>query len=442
MKSICTALVVLFLGMIPAQLRAQVSFTKGNVITKSYASSTMAVSPVLGKSNNGFFILSSGIMSAKKIIQLNLDEEMNQSGEEITLKLPKGKTVRHIFNIDNSMIVVLRGKNPAPFEFYNYDAEKAQLGNLILNVPVDEYPGREELEIALLNQNFEEYLGFTIRPKIEYANVFRKVVMTSRKMDKIYWSKILEDPYAPTQDLTGDYKLSDLYFNDASTLVVRFTRPFLNEEKEQVRTTMYYFDGNSMRDAWYDDVVRSTSQEEFRSLPMPYINREGKVEQYFLTCDLDGGSFDLVQGNYGGTEIQRFPLSSEVEDLSEVKRIGVYGLVMPVNSHFDNGSFCFLISEQLRQFELTFPDSRVAKKHYVVSFKRGEFGISDHHVLNAGYIEGIWGEFDDRIILSNSLDVVMNGQIVRTDQSKVFDRYAQATKKSAPGTTFPLCVRW
>jgi hypothetical protein len=144
----------------------------------------------------------------------------------------------------------------------------------------------------------------------------------------------------------------------------------------------------------------------------------------------------LVQGNYGGTEIQRFPLSSEVEDLSEVKRIGVYGLVMPVNSHFDNGSFCFLISEQLRQFELTFPDSRVAKKHYVVSFKRGEFGISDHHVLNAGYIEGIWGEFDDRIILSNSLDVVMNGQIVRTDQSKVFDRYAQATKKSAPGTTF------
>ncbi|MDG1332170.1 MAG: hypothetical protein P8P74_07560 [Crocinitomicaceae bacterium] len=437
MKTLLSALVIILLGLIPSHLHAQVSFIKGDVIKKSYASATMAVPPVLGKSNKGFFILSSGAMSAKKIIQLNLDQEMNQAGEEITLKLPKGKSVRHIFNIDNSMIVVLRGgKSPAPFEFYNYDAENARLGGLVLNVPVDEYPGREDLEITLLNQNFTEYLGFTIRPKIEYANVFRKVVMTSRKMDKIYWSKVLEDPDVPTQEATGDYALSDLYFNDASTLVARFTRPFLTEEKEQVQTMMYYFDGTSMRDAWYDDVIRSTSNEEFQSLPMPYINRKGKVEVYFLTCDMDGGSFDLVRGNYGGAEIERYPLSSQVEDLSEVKRIGVYGLVMPVNSHFDNGSFCFLISEQLRQFELTFPNSRATKKHYVVSFKRDQTGVSEHHVLDAGYIEGIWGQFDDKVILSNSLDVIMNGEIISTDESTVFDRYAQAAKKSAPGTTF------
>lgn len=437
MNRFFSTIIVLLFGVIPLQTFAQVSFTKGDVIKKSYASSTMAVPPVLGKSNNGFFILSSGVMSSKKIVQLNLDQEMNQSGEEITVKLPKGKTVRRIFHIDNSMIVVLRGgKSSDPFEFYSYNSENAQLGNLILNIPVDEYPGREDLEISVMNQDFDKYLGFNIRPRMEYANVFRKVVMVTREMDKIVWSKVVEDPMTPTKELTGDYKLSDMYFNDAFTLVIRFTRPFLNEEKEQVRTNMYIFDGKSMRDAWYDDEIRSTSGNELRSLPMPYINREGKVEVYFLTCDVAGGSFDLVRGNYGGTEIERYALSADVSNISEVNRIGIYGSVMPVNNEFDNGSFCFLISEQLRQFELDFQDSRSSHKHYVVCFKRDETGVSEQHVVDAGYIEGFWGEFNDRIILSNSLDVVLDGQIVTTDESTVFDRYSQVNKKSSPGHTF------
>ena len=435
--SIFPALLVVLLGLIPFPLNAQVTFTKGDIIKKSYASSTMAVPPVLAKSNEGFVILSSGVMSSKKIVQLNLDREMNQSGEEIVVKLPKGKTVQRIFNIDNSMTIVLRGsKGVDPFEFYSYDAQNAQLGSLVFSIPVTEYPGKEDLEISLLNQDFEEYLGFSIRPKIEYAHVFRKVVLTSRGMDKVIWSKVIEDPDSPTKEFVGEYGLSDIYFNDAFTLVTRFTRLFLNEEKEQVQTSMYMFDGKTMRDAWYDDEVRSTTKEEYSSLPMPYINREGKVEVYFLSCDVEGGSFDLVRGNYGGTEIERYSLSSEMDNLSEVKRVGIYGSVIPVNNRFDDGSFCFLVSDQLRQFELTFQDARASQKHYVVCFTRDKVGVTEQYVFDAGYVEGFWGEFDNRIILSNSLDVVMDGQIIRTDQSKVFDRYAQATKKSSPGTTF------
>ncbi|MFK7785879.1 MAG: hypothetical protein AB8B56_12225 [Crocinitomicaceae bacterium] len=436
MKRLIPALIVLFWGLFPTLTCAQISFTKGDVIGKSYASSTMAVPPVLGKSTNGFFILSSGSMSSKKIVQLNLDSEMKQSGEEISIKLPKGKTVRRIFNIDNSMIVILRGSKSDPFEFYTYDYQNAQLGKLVLSIPVTEYPGREELEISLMNQDFDKYLGFNIRPKIEYSNVFRKVVMITREMDKVVWSKVLEDPDNRAQEATGDYQLSDIYFNDAFTLVARFTRPFLQEEKEQVQTNMYIFDGKSMRDAWYDDVIRSTSGMEHQSLPMPYISGGGKVEVYFLKRDVKKGSFDLVRGNYGGAEIERYALSAEVSSLSDVNRIGIYGSVVPVNTEFYNGSFCFLISEQLRQFELAYQDSRSSHKHYIVCFKRDESGVSEQHVVDAGYVEGFWGEFDDNIILSNSLDAIVDGKMVSTDESSVFDRYIQESKKPRSAMTF------
>jgi hypothetical protein len=191
-----------------------------------------------------------------------------------------------------------------------------------------------------------------------------------------------------------------------------------------------------MRDAWYDDVVRSTTGKEHQSLPMPYINSEGKVEVYFLTRDTESGSFDLVRGNYGGKEIERYRLSAEVGNLGDVNRIGIYGSVMPVNGDFYNGSFCFLISEQLRQFELTFQDSRTSHKHYVICFKRDESGVSEEHVVDAGYVEGFWGEFGEHIILSNSLDAIVNGEMVSTDESSVFDRYIQETKKSHSAATF------
>ena len=436
MKRLIPFFTLLFLELIPAQVSAQVSFTKGDIIAKSYAGATMSVPPVIGKSENGFFILSSGTMSSKKIVQLNLDNEMNQAEEEIVIKLPKGKSVRRILNIDNSMIVILRGGKAEPFEFFSYDHQNAQLGKLILSVPVTEYPGREDLEISLMNQDFDEYLSFNIRPTIEYSNVFRKVVMITREMDKIVWAKVLEDPYTERRDAVGDYQLSDVYFNDPFTLVARFTRPFLQEEKEQVQTNMYIFDGKSMRDGWYDDVVRSTTGKEHQSLPMPYVNSEGKVEVYFLMRNTESGSFDLVRGNYGGEEIERYPLSAEVGNLGDVNRIGIYGSVMPVNGDFYNGAFCFLISEQLRQFELVSQDSRASHKHYVICFKRDESGVSEEHVVDAGYVEGFWGEFDEHIILSNSLDAIVNGVMVSTDESSVFDRYIHETKKPHSAATF------
>lgn len=441
MKIIFFALLAFLFGMSTTPISAQVSFTKGEIIKKSYASSTMVVPPVIGKSDDGFVILSSGLLSAKKIVQLNLDVEMNQLGEEITVKLPKGKTLRNIFNIDNQMIAVLwSGKNADPFELYSYDTNNSSLGSLLLSISVTEYPGREELAISILNDDFNDFLGFNIRPKLEYSNVFRKVVVTSRKLDRIIWSKIVTQPYSEGSSTMGDYTLSDLYFNDANSLVARFTRPFRKEEKEQTETNMYHFNGTTVKDAWFDDVIRSTINEEFRSLPMPYMNKNGKVEVYYLSCETADGSFDLIRGNYGGTELARYNLSSEIDNLKNVKRIGIYGFVMPVNSEFENGKFCFLISEQLKQIEMTNKNLRTSLKHYVVSFDLNETGVSNDFVIDAGFIEGIWGEIEGRIVLSNSLDVIINGEIVSTDQREVFDRFVQVTKRVQPGTTFHYLI--
>lgn len=436
MKNLIATCLVLFLVSL-SDLSAQVSFTKGEVIKKSYASETMVVPPVLGKSDNGFFILSSGIMSSKKIIQLNLDERMNPIGEEIEVKLPKGKKVSQILNIDGSMIAVLwTGDKNDPFECYPFDATTSSLGDVLLSIPVDDYPGREELEIFILNEDFHDFIGFNIRPKIEYSNVYRKVVMTSRKMDKIVWSQVITDPYVPEAKLMGDFGLVDMYFNDAYTVVARFSRPFLKEEKEEVQTVMYHFDGEKMENVWNDQVIRSTVNEELFSLPLPYISKKNKVEVYKLSCALDRGSFELVKFDIRGDEIDRFPLTSTIDNLENVRRIGIYGSIIPVNNEFENGSFCFLISEQLKQIELTYQNMRTSLKHYIVSFKLDETGVQDDHVIDAGYIAGIWGDVDDKIVLSNSLDVIIDGKIVHAEQNEVFDRFVQVTKYVQPGRTY------
>jgi hypothetical protein len=441
MRNSVFAFIVIFLGLQSSDLSAQISFTKGNIIKKSYVSTTMVAPPVLGKSSNGFFILSSGLMSAKKIVQLNLDKEMNQSGEEIVVKLPKGKALRRIFNNNNAMIVVLwSGKKSDPFEIYNYDFTKSALGILLQSIPVDDYPGREELEISLLNEDFQDFLGFVIRPKVEYSHVYRKVVVTDRRMDQIVWSQVIIDPYVESRERLGEFRLSDLYFNDAHTLVTRFTRPFLKEDKEEIQTDMFHFKGNSMENVWHDQVIRSTANEEFRSLPLPYISKNDKIEVYYLSCETASGKFDLVKEDISGDEIERFELSSEIDNLKNVKRIGIYGFVMPVNNDFEDGSFCFLISEQLKQIEITYKNMRTSLKHCVVSFNIDETGISDDHVINAGYIKGIWGELDGNIILSNSLDVIINGEMISTDQTEVFERFVQVTKRVQPGTTFHYVI--
>ncbi len=440
MRNSVFAFIAIFVGILSSDLSAQVSFTKGSIIKKSYASTTMVAPPVLGKSDDGFFILSSGLMSAKRIVQLNLDQNMNKSGEEIIVKLPKGKTVQRIFNNNNTMIVVLwSGKKTNPFECYNYDYTNSTLGSLLLSIPVDDYPGREELEISLLNEDFHDFLGFSIRPKVEYAHVYRKVVVTDRKMDKIVWSQVITDPYVEQLKIKGEYKLSDLYFNDAYTLVARFTRPFLEEDKEEIQTNMFHFDGNSMKDVWYDKIVRSTVNEEIRSLPLPYISKNDKIEVYYLSCEMASGKFDLIKDDIAADEIERFEISSGI-DLPNVERIGIYDFVMPINNEFENGSFCFLISEQLRQIEMMDQNLRTSLKHYVVSFKLDETGISDDHIIDTKYIKGIWGELDGKIILSNSLDIIINGEIISTDQTQVFDRFAQVTKRAQPGTTFHYII--
>lgn len=436
MKNRFTVFIALFLVSL-GDVSAQVSFTKGEVIKKSYASETMTVPPVLGKSDTGFFILSSGIMSAKKIVQLNLDEHMNPVGDEIEVKLPKGKKVSQILNIDGSMIAILwTGDKNDPFECYRFDATKSDIGDLLLSIPVQDYPGREELEIFILNEDFHDFIGFAIRPKIEYSNVYRKVVMTSRMVDKIVWSQVITDPIVPEAKLMGDFALSDLYFNDAYTLVTRFSRPFLKEEKEEVQTIMYHFDGEKMENVWNDQVIRSTVSDELFSLPLPYISKKNKVEAYKLSCALERGSFELVKFDIRGDEIDRFPLKSEIDNLNNVRRVGIYGSIIPVNNEFENGTFCFLISEQLKQIELTYQNMRTSLKHYVVSFKLDETGVQDDHVIDAGYIAGIWGDVDDKIVLSNSLDVIIDGKIVHAEQNEVFDRFVQVTKYVQPGRTY------
>ena len=225
MKFVLPALFSIFLTVFLSKIGVgQVSFSKGSLIKKSYASSTMVAPPVLGESSNGFFLLSSGMMSSKRVVQLNLDEKMDQVGEEIVVKLPKGKMVREILNLDNQMVVVLwSGKKTSPFEFYTYDFEKSVLGNLLVSIPVADYPGREELMISVLNDEFEDFLGIVVQPKVEYAHVFRKVVVTDRKLTKIVWSHVVTDPYMEEGNLMGEFQLSDLYFNDPYTLVTRLT---------------------------------------------------------------------------------------------------------------------------------------------------------------------------------------------------------------------------
>lgn len=436
MKILLPTLIVPFL-MFFLPVSAQVSFTKGEVIKKSYASETMVVPPVLGKSESGFVILSSGMMSAKKIIQLNLDDHMNPVGEEIVVKLPKGKKVSQILNVDGNMLAILwTGDKKDPFECYQFDTSKSGLGKLLLSIPVDEYPGREDMEISILNEDFHDFLGFIVRPRIEYSNVFRKIVVTNRELSKTIWSQVITDPYVPEAKLMGDFRLSDVYFNDENTLVTRFSRPFLKEEKEEVQTDMYHFDGEKMQNIWHDQVIRSTVSEELLSLPLPFISKSNRVEVYKLSCDIQRGSFELVKFNIRDDEIERYPLKSEIDNLANVKRVGIYGYIIPVNNEFENGSFCFLISEQLKQVEMTYQDMRTSMKHYIVSFRLNEDGVQEDHVIDAGYTSGIWGDMDDKIILSNSLDAVVNGEIVHAEQNEVFDRFVQVTKRVQPGRTY------
>ncbi len=436
MKNLFPIIILLFCASV-LPVSAQVSFTKGEVIKKSYASETMVVPPVLGKSENGFVILSSALMSTKKIVQLNLDTQMNPVGEEVVVKLPKGKKVSQILNIDGKMIAVLwSGDKKDPFECYHFDTEKSDLGELLMTIPIDEYPGREDLEISILNEDFHDFIGFIVRPRIEYANVFRKVVVTNRELNKTVWSQVITDPFVPESKQMGDFRLIDIYFNDAYTLVTRFSRPFLKEEKDEVQTNMYHFDGKKMENVWNDQVIRSTVNEELLSLPLPFISKNDKVEVYKLSCDIQRGSFELVKFDIRGDEMDRFPLTSEIDNLENVRRVGIYGYIIPVNNEFENGSFCFLISERLKQVEMTYQNMRTSMKHYIVSFKLDEQGVQEDHVIDAGYIAGIWGDVDDKIILSNSLDAVVNGQIVHAEQNEVFDRFVQVTKRVQPGRTY------
>jgi hypothetical protein len=219
-------------------------------------------------------------------------------------------------------------------------------------------------------------------------------------------------------------------------LVTRFSRPFLKEEKEEVQTDMYHFDGEKMQNVWHDQVIRSTVSEELLSLPLPFISKSNMVEVYKLSCDIQRGSFELVKFNIRDDEIERYPLKSEIDNLDNVKRVGIYGYIIPVNNEFENGSFCFLISEQLKQVEMTYQDMRTSMKHYIVSFKLNEDGVQEDHVIDAGYTSGIWGDMDDKIILSNSLDAIVNGEIVHAEQNEVFDRFVQVTKRVQPGRTY------
>lgn len=441
MRNNAFILIAIFFGWLSSDLSAQVSFTKGAIIKKSYASSTMIASPVLGKSDNGFFILSGGLMSAKRIVQLNLDEQMNQLGEEVVVKLPKGKALRKIFNIDNAMIVILRsGKKADPFECYNYDFTNSKLGELLLSIPVDDYPGREELEISELNDDFQDYLGFIVRPKVEYSHVYRKVVVADRKLNKIVWSQIIEDPYVESRESLGQFELSDLYFNDAFTVVSRFTRSFLAEEKEEILTDMFHFNGSKTENTWHDQVIRSTTKEELLSLPLPYLSKNNKVEVYNLFCDKKRNSFDLVKFDIRGDEIERFQLSSNLDGLSTIKRVGIYDCVLPVNDGFEKGSFCILLSEQLSQADLFYGNEPLGAKFFTATFNIDESGITQDKIIDVGWPDAFAEEIGGRIILSNSMDAIVKGELVASKQQEVFDNYQIESKKTQSGVTYHYVV--
>lgn len=415
----------------------QVSFSKGSLIKKSYASSTIVAPPVLGKSSNGFFLLSSGMMSSRRVVQLNLDEKMDQIGEEIVVKLPKGKMVREILNLDNQVVVVLwSGKKTSPFEFYTYDFEKSVLGNLLVSIPVDDYPGREELMISVLNDEFEDFLGIVVQPKVEYAHVFRKVVVTDRKLTKIVWSHVVTDPYMEEGSLMGEFQLSDLYFNDPYTLVTRFTRPFLKEEKEETQTDMYHFNGTVVKNLWHDQVIRSTTKKELLSFPMPFVSKSNKVEVYCMFNELKRGILELVKFNIRGDEIGRYPLEGEVAELNTIDRLGVCQYSLPVNSHFEDGKFCLLISEQLSCVDRAYGNTASKKKHFVAAFEVENGELSKEKIIDVGWPDAVFGECNDQIILSNSMSAIVDGKLVNAKRQDVFDNFEPVSKKTQSGYTF------
>lgn len=437
MKRIQLALITVTLSVASTFSFAQVSFTKGEIIKKSYASTTMACSPQLCKSSDGLYILSSGLASDKKIIQMNLDDKMQQSGDEMTLSLPKGKRLIEIFNVNNRVVVALwSGDKQDPFELFEFDSKTVSLGKMVLNIPVDDYPDKSKLTIYMASDDFEDFNGFVIKPTYEFDTYYRKVIATTKQMDKVLWMHNLSSQ-PPVKDKTkGQLSLDGIYFNDAYTLVVRYSQGYVKEEKRDVTTELFHFDGTEMKSVWNNQITLSKITEEFRSLPFPYISKKNEVEVLQLSCLTNGGALELIKMDVSNSEIDRFELNSNMNSFQNVKLIDVYGFFTPQNGDFENGDFYFIISELLEKAENTVQDVRSRFKHYIISFELGEQGVENDGVIDAGYVNDIWTILDNKIIFYNSLDVAFNGKMYINEQNKIFDRFVQVSKFVTPGTTF------
>lgn len=425
-----------FIGLaLSYNVASQVTFEKGEIIKKSFASTTIKCGPELCISENGYHILSSGLASDKKIVQYDLDAKMNPLSES-TVKLPKGRRVQQIFSVDKGTFMVLYNESEKSFEICSYDLTSMTVGEKQLTISGSEYSGKSSLEISIINEDFEEFVAFKVMPRYDLEDLFRKVIIVDKDLENIEWSHVIETPEIEKDKSKSRPKVSEVFVNDKNSVIIRYVQSYIKEEKSEIRTNLYAFDGQKVENLWSNTVERSKVYDEFESLPFPFVNELGEVEVYHLNFKTTDGLVALIRSNKSGDVLDEMELESRFDNYDNVARLGVDGFIVPINSDFSNGSFCFMVSEKLKKKEITEKDLGTFIKRYVISFDLEGGEIVNDYIVNTESTSAIWSKYDDKVILYNSLDAIVDGNILYNDQKDVFDRFVRVSKYVEPGYTF------
>lgn len=431
----------LFLICASSLVQAQATFTKGEIIKKSYQYTNEASIPVLIKSEEGFQILSSSILSPKKIIQVSLNKDMNFVSES-SIKLPKGQSAHRIIALDGKIFIVTRNSDDTgPFSIYSYDPKSATLGEVVLSLDVDDYNGKLPLKVETLNAKFDDAVAIVVgNNTTDDDNYYYKVFMCSRQANEVLWSHRIIRPVIGKDDPKGYVTIDNMYFNDKNTFVIKYYRKYLKEEKYEIITEMYHFDGKEMSKVWEMPMNFNEIVSNYSSSPLVYVSEAGNIEMRVLNCETSDGQLALLKLNEDGEEISRVELSSKMGSVENVRRVGVGNLSIPVNDNFDNGTFSFLAMEALESAEKTEDDLRTYYKYYFITVELLDGAIVHDNVVDAGYIKSVSHIVDGRIILSSSLDYIADGKVYRTDQKDVFDRFIRVAKYTEPGWTYHYVI--
>lgn len=430
------AVLATFIGLILSYTgTSQVTFEKGEIIKKSFASTTIKCGPELCMSENGFHILSSGLASDKKIVQYDLDAKMNPISET-TVKLPKGRRIQQILSVDKGTFIVLYVESSKSFEICSYDLKSLTIGEKKLTISGNEYLGKSSLEISLINEDFTDFISFGISPEYDISNLFTKIVVVDKDLDKIEWSHVIETPHFEKDKSKSNPRVDEIYVNDKNSVVIRYVQSSYTGEKSDIRTDLYSFNGQDVQNLWSKTVERSKIYDEFQSLPFPFVNKSGQPEVYHLDFKTADGRIALVRSNETENVLNETELESSIESYENVDRLMVNGFIVPTDTDFSNGSFCFVVSELLKRTEKTERGLRSVLKHYVISFDLESGEIVADNIVSSGHIKGVWSKHNGRVIFSSSLDAMINGEIVHNDQNEIFDRFVRVSKYVEPGYTF------